>query len=521
MRRRAVLKFYKQLTFSQFQSSNTHTMLFKNLAMSLVVVLFALVGLTGYAYASPNVTHGDSLYGLKRSVESVRVKMANSHYEKVQVHTDLAMRRLAEAKVLAKEQNKDLSEVLSFLGIDVAHAAEDTSTTTESETEVDVDVETETEVEVTTTSTEDQMEDVGEDEEEASDDLSETVEDMMDEMEQAEQAAEEMEDENMSAELELALSLIIEAQSQQIEGLVQVAAILGVDASEGNIEAVALALDEIADGQAQIAQLYSEVQLALAAKNSSDETTTSTDQQTDDSSTDETSTSTEDQTNEDNNEAAEEETDEDANEEEEEVNQTEIQLNLSVFKEQLLQSGVDEGDAEKLFSRLEKKANQIDESLEKGNGNKAKGLEKAFHALKNNAKHFAKQNNGEKQSADEDQEESDEQNSEESEENTSDTSTSTEDQTDDSSSNDDSEQNEDDQSQTDADDSSSNEHGDEQEENNQTDESDIDDQAENEEENDDDAETEAEVEAEINLGTDISIRGNSGKVPPGQTKKNQ
>lgn len=74
-------------------------------AASAVAVLVILGGTTAYAYNSPSVTVGDSMYSLKMAAESVRVSLADNGLGEVKAQLINAERRVAEARYLASSDS--------------------------------------------------------------------------------------------------------------------------------------------------------------------------------------------------------------------------------------------------------------------------------------------------------------------------------------------------------------------------------------------------------------------------------
>jgi len=74
------------------------------LKFSLAAVAFILlfvIGLSAYAYSAVSVTMSSPLFGLKQAAEGAQLALAASGLPKVEVYTQLANRRLAEAKYLS------------------------------------------------------------------------------------------------------------------------------------------------------------------------------------------------------------------------------------------------------------------------------------------------------------------------------------------------------------------------------------------------------------------------------------
>ncbi|GGO89665.1 DUF5667 domain-containing protein [Wenjunlia tyrosinilytica] len=96
----------------------------RRLAVSGLAVGVAAGGFTGAAVASSDALPGDTLYGLKRSMEDLRLSMADDDTERGQVYLDLASTRLKEARRLMErrkagpldaDQVKDVRRALSVM----------------------------------------------------------------------------------------------------------------------------------------------------------------------------------------------------------------------------------------------------------------------------------------------------------------------------------------------------------------------------------------------------------------------
>jgi len=92
----------------------------KRTAVGVCAVMLLFVGVGTYAYHSDQVTVDKGLYGLKISLENLRLKKAGDSSEKATVHADFAQRRLTEAEILAYRNGESLTSYL----IKTAHAAE-------------------------------------------------------------------------------------------------------------------------------------------------------------------------------------------------------------------------------------------------------------------------------------------------------------------------------------------------------------------------------------------------------------
>ena len=424
LRRLAVVRFYGKLICKQLTMKQTFTMRFAAIGVAMLTVL---IGGSAYSYYSPSVTHGDTLYNVKKGIESVRLSFANNLDEKVHVHTDLANRRLAEAKVLAEAQGISEDELLSLLGGGVAfaqtdetegQAEEDANATdgeetteesnsdgsegeetnnneepeaqeevTEEEAVVDSEVGTDEEGTDISSENEDSTSEEGSEEGEEpleEDPLAETVEDMQENMDEAGEAAEEMTD---LSDIQEALETIQTAQADQLAGLEQIAEDLGAELSDEAVEEIALAFDDIEDTQVRIDAAQGLVEELLAAGESETEEDIAIIEGNEKGGG--TLPENEDE------ETAEEVTggDQIAIEEialVEDPRVVELRRDISLFRASLSEEGIDEGQTGKLINRLEKKASQIERAIEKGNENQAAGLQKAFRAIKKNSKRFVK-----------------------------------------------------------------------------------------------------------------------------------
>nr|WP_239676571.1 DUF5667 domain-containing protein [Natronosporangium hydrolyticum] len=80
-------------------------------------VTVGAVAFTGMSTASENAMPGDALYGVKRSAERAQLALASSDLGRGQLYLEFAQTRLAEARTLAN----DLSRVLSDMDRDTSH----------------------------------------------------------------------------------------------------------------------------------------------------------------------------------------------------------------------------------------------------------------------------------------------------------------------------------------------------------------------------------------------------------------
>ncbi len=93
-------------------SSFTLFSLFAMKSRKLVTAVLILVvllggGLSAYAYESPEVTNGNPLYGLKRTIESIEGSFATNDLAQAEFHLKMALRRVEESKVLASRGIED------------------------------------------------------------------------------------------------------------------------------------------------------------------------------------------------------------------------------------------------------------------------------------------------------------------------------------------------------------------------------------------------------------------------------
>jgi hypothetical protein len=86
-----------------------------------VLLLTLGVGLSAYAYASPEVTNGSPLYGLKRGLEGLEGSFATSGQAQAEFHFKMALRRLQESKILAATGTVDI-QTMSAIS-DESHTA--------------------------------------------------------------------------------------------------------------------------------------------------------------------------------------------------------------------------------------------------------------------------------------------------------------------------------------------------------------------------------------------------------------
>ena len=88
---------------------------------SLIIIFFIIVsGVGGTAVLSADkAVPGDILYGLDRSMESLRLSMARTPEKKVQLQLEAAQERLQEAQVLAERGDADLLDT-ALTGFDEA-----------------------------------------------------------------------------------------------------------------------------------------------------------------------------------------------------------------------------------------------------------------------------------------------------------------------------------------------------------------------------------------------------------------
>ena len=93
---------------SFFQGYNFGFLFMRYAAVSVAVFLFAVIG-GQYTYFSDNVVYGSKLYDFKQTLETVRLGMAKTPLQRVDVYSDLAQRRLAEAETLARSSGQQLS----------------------------------------------------------------------------------------------------------------------------------------------------------------------------------------------------------------------------------------------------------------------------------------------------------------------------------------------------------------------------------------------------------------------------
>ncbi len=319
----------------------TRMTIIKSVSWGVAALAVAFVGISSYAYASPSVTRGDALYSLKTAYERMGLRNADTNFERVQVYSKLALRRLEEAKVLAGELGTEsVPAVVSFLNIPVAYA----ETTTDG---------------FAINGVEAQFDETG-----TAYFLISTTGEVTALTEAAIEEAEEITD---PTELQEALEVIDATQTTQVEGLAEVAAEVGTDGDEAVVDAVAVAIDETIEDSAEVDAALETVADAVEAGDAevTIEIATATD-------------------------ASSEDADEEESVDGDAAKLTVAQETIATFKADLLASGVSEEEAQKLFDRVDAKLLKAQEALADGNVNKMQGLLKATKALTNNAKHFAK-----------------------------------------------------------------------------------------------------------------------------------
>ncbi|MDO8598993.1 MAG: hypothetical protein Q7S02_02705 [bacterium] len=122
---------------------------FRTFAFATAVSVVAVIGVSGYAYASPTVTRGDALYGVKRTMERVQGSWQVTPLDRVEFHGQLALRRTAELEVLLRERGG--AQRLVF--VPIARAAASSSGDASAGAGFEIDALRETALEITAETT--------------------------------------------------------------------------------------------------------------------------------------------------------------------------------------------------------------------------------------------------------------------------------------------------------------------------------------------------------------------------------
>jgi len=79
----------------------------KYVPVALVSLIFILSGVPVYAYTSPKVNESHFLFPIKKEIEEIELKMADSDSEKIEKYEKFSERRLDEAELISKEIEDD------------------------------------------------------------------------------------------------------------------------------------------------------------------------------------------------------------------------------------------------------------------------------------------------------------------------------------------------------------------------------------------------------------------------------
>jgi len=337
--RSANFKFYSKFfiltkgrQFKYFYSSLTFKPMTKKFLIPLTVIILLLIGTTSYAYFSPKVTYGEALYPLKKTIEGIKAAQAKTPLARVIVYTNLAARRLEEAKILAKEQDKVPAPLSLIRAVKAA--------------------------EVTTTP--------------PSNPLAITVNEVIANTNQAIEASQEITNPTLTNQ---ALNIIDQAQISQTRGLEEIAGKVGLLVEPTIVEAIAQALNQTTNNNEKVKQALNDVKIAIEKGDK------------------EIKIKIEIAKEEKKLKKVEKEKTEDFEEVKIELTEKlgEIKDKITTIKEKFALAGISTKETQELITRLEEKTNQVEEAINAGNLSQAHGLILALDALTNNAKHFFKQ----------------------------------------------------------------------------------------------------------------------------------
>lgn len=333
-----------------------HTFRLPRLVFALAVFV-AIVGVSGYAYASPNVTRGDGLYPVKRTMERVRGSAIRTPVTRVQYHSDLALRRAAELGVLLRERSAPTGIAL----IPSAYAQEGDP----AEPTPDMTGEPDGGTKGGGTS------DVALSE----DPIVATTIEVAIEVEAAATAAEDITE---PAVAEIAIAALVASQTEVTSVLEDAANSAGVE--DANVtEAIAIALETVDTVATTTASAATEVTAASEAGETTVtlELTAHTELAANDAD-------------------ATADANGDADDDAEEIAElqtklTDARTTLASLQTELTDAGVPAERVTQLTTRIGAKLDAAAAALEHGNAHQARGLLKAAKALRNNAKHFFRQ----------------------------------------------------------------------------------------------------------------------------------
>ncbi len=317
------------------------------LAATLVALVLLLAGSSGYAYFSPRVTYGQMLYPLKTTLEQLRVALARTPLDQVVIFTDLANRRLNEARVLANEKN-DSAASLSL--ISAAEAA-------------------------------------GLNGDQTPGPLTITVNEIINNTNKAIKASENIETAPVANQ---ALALIDQAQTNHNSGLQEIARIIGFSAKPLVIETVARALNQTKINHQRVKTALDEVQTNLTQGSTEIKIKIKTAAEEENEKIEQAKSTSD--------SLAAEETSSDLTVELEGVKEK-----IDSLKEKISLLNLPANETQKLFDLLDKKSGRIEDSLSHDS------LDKAFHslgtldALVNNVDDFIKEENRAKEIKNEDE----------------------------------------------------------------------------------------------------------------------
>jgi hypothetical protein len=307
----------------------------KFLPMKLVIVAIALIffftGTASYAYFSSNVTYGKTLYSLKKTMEEIKLSQAKTPLDQVVVYTDLAGRRLVEAKTLMAKQNQ-----ISRSFIPAAQAADREIAN-------------------------------------SNDPLSITINEMINNTNKAIKVSEKITD---TASAEKALAMIDQSENNQNEGLKSIAEAIGPSAEAAPV--VAQALDETTANNVKIKNNLDQAKIKIQNKEKVISLRIKTRGEEDNDK--------EKKMEEEEKSGKTEQIKTDLNN-----NLGEVKTKIATIKAELNQAGVPALKTEKLFGRLNEKLSQAKAALANNNLRQANGLIQSLKSLTNNAKHFLKQ----------------------------------------------------------------------------------------------------------------------------------